>query len=141
MTTNLSIQMLPLHSTTLCKNCNQITIASAQFIKRTYTHASNTVKPANNGNKIICTFVGLKFLLFQLQRNLLSDINFRTQRMEQNYLNIKSNFFLLNALYSVLFLFKKLLFIADNFALDITTFSWPEKFSDKASVYLVEAPG
>lgn len=116
MTKNLCIKMLPLHSSTLCKNCNQITIASVQFIEWTYMQACNTVKPAYNGKNIICTFVGLKFFSNHKQ-NTLSVINFRKQHMEQNYLKIQQNCFLLNSLYSVSFLFKPLLFIADNFAL------------------------
>ena len=62
--TKLPIEMLPLHSSTLCKNCNQITTASVQFIEWTYMQACNTVKPAYNGKNIICTFVGLKLILF-----------------------------------------------------------------------------
>jgi len=64
MTKNLRIQMLPLHSNTLCKNCNQTTTASVQFIEWTYMQACNTVKPAYNGQNIICTFLGLKLIIF-----------------------------------------------------------------------------
>lgn len=115
MTKNLPIQMLPLHSSTQCKNCNQITIASVQFIDWTYMQACNTVKPAYNGQNIICTFVGLKLILFQSK----TEYTFWKKFQEEEYgtnLSEHSNCFLFSSLYSASFLFKQLLFIADKFA-------------------------